>query len=116
MGTQRASNKDILDAINSLTQAITSMVVAPKQVEADVPVLTERAAPRESNGAIDIDKPYLAHMQAKVAQVAKDKGENYVLYARKNGLGETKLAYTPASKWSALKDRGLIGPVAMIEA
>ena len=118
MGTQRASNKDILDAINALTQAITSTMVAPKQAApiADLPVLTEGVTPAPDNNIHAVPKSYLQHMTAKVTSIAHDKGESHVIYLRRNGAGEQKLAYCKASNWTTLKDRGIIGAVAMIEA
>jgi len=127
MGTQRASNKDILDAINALTAAITSTKVAPvfgdeavfaamERNEKALPVLTEGVTPAPDRNVNAVPKSYLQHMTAKVTSIAHDKGESHVIYLRRNGAGEQKLAYCKASNWTTLKDRGIIGAVAMIEA
>ena len=106
MTTERTSNKQILDAILALTEAITATKVAP--------VVQKQETPTEST--VNVDAAYLNHMTTKVADFAKAKGEDAIIYARKNGRGETKLAYCVASKWTGLKDRGLIGAVKHISA
>lgn len=111
MGASRTSNKDVLDAIERLTTAITASLNTPAQARVATP-----SAQHSPNGEINVDGQYLAHMKSKVADYAKAHGESAVLYARRNGRGETKLAYCVASKWTGLKDRGLIGPVEIIEA
>ena len=98
-----------------MTAAITaSHVAAP--VQAELPVLTNGVTPAPDLNTNAVDKAYMTHMTAKVGEYAKDKGENCVLYLRRNGKGEQKLAYCLASKWTGLKDRAIIGAVAMIEA
>jgi len=116
MGTQRASNKDVLNAIEELTATITAMVKAQSQVitspAPSVTSNTEAATSRSPHAALD--GAYVEHMKGKVKAYADSKGEDAVLYCRKNGRGETKLAYCLASKWVTLKDRALIGPIAFI--
>jgi hypothetical protein len=43
--------------------------------------------------SVKVDDAYLTHQKAKAKAHAESKGENVVLYARKNKLGETKVAY-----------------------
>ena len=114
MGTQRTSNKDVLDAINALTQAITQSVInapapaAPAQVQV-------AQAPEETNAPVKLDPCYVNHVKvAKAQPYANDKGADVVLYARHNGRGETKLAYCLAEKFAKLRDRGLIGAIAIM--
>ena len=89
--SERTSNKQILDAILALTDAITSTTIAP--VVNATPVAAVETADVEVDGA------YLEHLQAKAAAHATAKGEDVVLYARRNKAGETKLAYALASRW-----------------
>ena len=112
MGANRTSNKDVLDAIERLTQVIQSSMASN---QAQVPA-TPSANSTPSNGELDIDGHYLTHMRSKVAGFAKEKGEDCVLYLRRNQAGEKKLAFCVASKWSNLKDRGLIGAIEIVEA
>ena len=105
MGTQRASNKDILDAINALTQAITSTYVKPAPVVEQAP-----------DTDVQVPESYLNLMSGKVEAACKADGLDRILYARRNLHGETKLAYCMASRWTGLKDRGLIGAIKHISA
>jgi len=109
MGTQRTSNKDVLAAIEALTAAIQATVVAPAAIAAT-------PAPNSGEATVNVDAAYLAHMKVKVQDFANSKGEDAILYARKNGRGETKLAYCLASAWANKRDRGIVGPVAHITA
>lgn len=112
MGTQRASNKDVLNAIEELTATITAMVKAQSQViTSPAPSVTSNT---ETATSVAVDGAYVEHMKGKVQAYATSKGEDAVLYSRKNGRGEVKLAYCLASKWVTLKDRALIGPIAFI--
>jgi hypothetical protein len=112
MGTQRASNKDILDAIQALTAAITAQVVAPAPVTQ--PVAEAPAVGQFTTDTVKVDAAYKQHMMAKIQPFADKHGEDVVLYARRNNRGETKLAYAVKSKFSVLKDRGLLGAVAIV--
>lgn len=107
MGTQRTSNKEILEAINALTAAITAAhTAAPAQVAPAPEVKAEREA------AVNVPATYMTHMQDKASAWAKQKGENVVLYARRNSNDETKLAYALKSRFLRLKDKGFIGAIA----
>ncbi len=110
MASTRVSNKQVLEAIQQLTAVIAGNMTPQNQA----PVVDTTPETSESN--IQVDKGYLAHMTTKVAEYAADKGEDAILYARKNLRGETKLAYCTASKWTGLKDRGLIGAIKHIPA
>jgi len=117
MGAQRTSMKDVLEAINSLTTAVMTLVEQKPVTQA--PVITE--APAQIADPLPASRPaveagYLKHMVATVTKRAKLDGEDYVLYARKNQYGETKLAYRKASQMGSLKDRGYIGNVKLIKA
>ena len=112
MGTSRASNKDILDAINALTSAITATHVAAPAPVIAAPV---QAAPT-GEATVNVDAKYMAHMASKVDAMVKADGQSRILYTRRNGYGEVKLAYTLASNWTTLKDRGLIGAVKVVSA
>jgi len=94
MGTARTSNKDILDALDSgfdrlITALTANAVAAPAAI----------AAPATPEGAVQVDEAYLAHMTVKAAEHATNKGEEVVLYARRNKAGETKLAYALRSRF-----------------
>ena len=125
MGTQRASNKDILEAINALTQAITATHVAPAPVVAApaavLPMSQERNKPapvveQAADTDVQVPESYLNLMTGKVQDACKADGLDRILYARRNLHGETKLAYCMASRWTGLKDRGLIGAIKHISA
>lgn len=87
--SERTSNKQILDAILALTDAITATAVAP----------VVNATPAAETADVEVDGAYLEHLQAKAAAHATAKGEDVVLYARRNKAGETKLAYALTSRW-----------------
>lgn len=111
MASTRVSNKQVLEAIQQLTAVIAGNMT-PQANQAPVVNTT----PETSEPNIQVDKGYLAHMTTKVAEYAADKGEDAILYARKNLRGETKLAYCTASKWTELKDRRVIGAIKHIPA
>jgi hypothetical protein len=104
MGASRTSNKDVLNAIEGLTSTVDQLVnvltanampSAPAEPEAVVVPTTETPAKPEG---VQVDGAYLSHMQGKAADHATAKGSDVVLYARRNKMGQTKLAY-------ALKER-----------
>lgn len=117
----RTSNKQILDAILDLTVAIKGMA-APAAAPVATPVAI--ATPIEVAAAtqpkvetpVKIDAAYLSHVSGgKALAYANKTGEQVVIYARRNGHGETKLAYCAASKWTGLKDKANLGAVATVE-
>jgi len=110
---ERTSNKQLLKAIEALPAALIAAFANAQPVTQAVAI----AQPSAEQGAdeVALDAKYKAHMVAKVQSFADAKGESTVLYARKNGHGETKLAYCLASKFAGLKDRGLIGAVSVID-
>lgn len=117
MGAERTSNKDILAAINEQTSAINALVGALTQPKAE-PVVSEPVAapvntPAVNSGTPEVKVPagYMTHQRTKAQDHATAKGERVVLYARENLNGETKLAYCLASRWSSLRDNGLIGAI-----
>ena len=115
MGTARTSNKDILDAILGLTSAITQThVAAPVAAPVVTPVVEADPEP-ESASQVEIPKGYRTHMLAKVQAKVNTDAADRIMYARRNLNGEVKLAYCLASRWTGLKDRGLIGAIAHIK-
>jgi hypothetical protein len=117
MTATRTSNKQILEAINAQTESINALVgaltgLAQPQVQAQAPVTpTVKPTPAEDT-SIDVPKGYMEHMSLKVAELTANDGQERVLYARRNGHGETKLAYCLKARWDAgLRDRGLIGAI-----
>lgn len=107
---KRVSNERILTALEGLPAAIAA-AMAPTHVAA--PVESESAAQGETIDA-PIDPNYLTHVTGKLQERANMNSMTYVLYARKNKAGETKLAYCAADKWSALTDRRIIGAVSTV--
>jgi len=105
----RVSNKQILDALQELPLAIAKAMQSTAPTQPTV----ETTAPVVQNGEakIKVDEAYLNHMTGVWQKFADTKGEDVIGYARKNQRGETKLAYCLASKWTGLKDRGLLGAV-----
>lgn len=116
MGAARTSNKDILAAIEAQTNAINALVGA---ISGSVTPRTEPMATPVYNTAADTAKPadvrvpasYLEHQKVKAQEHANNKGERVILYGRVNLAGEQKLAYCLASRWSSLRDNGLIGAI-----
>lgn len=123
MSASRVSNKQIIeaiqegnqanaDAINALAAAIAgTQVSAPT---ADTPVVTtaDPEPQRDIPSTVKASPEYLAHMKGKSQDHANNKGEVVVLYGRINLAGEHKLAYCLKSRWTSLRDKGLIGAVA----
>lgn len=105
MGTQRTSNKDIAEKLDTLIAIMT----AQAQAQAPAPTVETTPTPEPSDNRVE--KRYMDHMDKKVAGLTADDGLERVLYLRRNLAGETKLAYCLRSRWDTLKDRGLIGAV-----
>lgn len=103
--SNRVSNKQILDAILGLTEAIKGQNVQPTAVVAE-PTVPSEPSP------IKVTKEYLANRKVAAQAHANKVGGTVVLYARKNLRGETKLAFAQEGRFATLKDKGLIGPVA----
>lgn len=121
MGAARTSNKDILEAINGLTSAVMALVERQSQpLAAPVaqPVAEQPAVltPASAEPTVKVAPSYLAHTVSRVEAKVKAEGVDYVIYARRNQLGETKLAYRKASQMGSLRDRGYLGKVRHIKA
>lgn len=131
MGASRTSNKDILNAIETGNAALTASIDAlvatlvgqqqERLAEREAaPVVTEPAASTEVAenvpAKLSVKPAYLTHMKAKAQDHATNRGEDVVLYGRVNLHGEHKLAYCLKSRWSGLKDNGLIGAVEVFHA
>jgi hypothetical protein len=126
MGTQRTSNKDILDAINAQTAAIAALAtaltpsenvkVAPSTVgEEPAPVAspaTETESPAKGT-TIKVDEQYKNNVLAKAKRHATKTGETVLMYARRNLQQQVKLGYCVESNWTNVRERngtlGLIG-------
>lgn len=111
MSNSRVSNKQILDAILGLTEAIKGQNVAPAT---PAPAVEVQKVPSESAN-ISVDKSYLANREEAAQAHANKVGGTVVLYARRNLRGDTKLAFAQESRFTTLKDRGLVGPVAKFQ-
>lgn len=109
--SERTSNKQLLTAIEAIPAAIAAALA---NVQA-APVVIAQPKAEQGASEVPLDAKYKAHMVGKVQSFADAKGESTVLYARKNGHGEVKLAYCLASKFAGLKDRGLIGAVEIVD-
>ena len=107
----RVSNKQILDALTDLPSQIAAAMASVNVAPVTQPV-AETAAP--VTDTIKVDAAYQQHMLDKIQPFADKHGEDVVLYARRNGRGETKLAYALKSKFTVLKDRGLLGAIAIV--
>jgi|10_taG_2_1085330.scaffolds.fasta_scaffold191087_2 hypothetical protein len=106
MTNSRVSNKQILDAILGLTEAIRG-----QNAVTSAPVIDTPEVPSEPS-QIKVSKEYLGNRKVAAQAHANKVGGTVVLYARRNLSGETKLAFAQESRFTTLKDRGLIGPVA----
>ena len=123
MTASRTSNKQILEAINEQTAAIMALASAlsggtKAEPVADTPVVTveEPEVTRDVPSKVRVPADYMRHMRIKAQDHANAKGEDVVLYARVNLAGEQKLAYCLKSRWTSLRDKGLIGAVAQFNA
>ena len=110
MSNSRVSNKQLLDAILGLTEAIKAQNTSPV-AEATAPVVATEVA--TDTPAIKVSKQYLSNRQVAAQDHANKVGGTVVLYARQNLRGEHKLAFAQQSRFDTLKDKGLIGPVAV---
>lgn len=120
MGTQRTSNKDIAEKLDTLIGLLVAQAQdAAPQVQEPAPVITPViTAPTPTKAEPEtprIEKKYMAHMEAKVAGLVAADGQPRVLYARRNGHGEHKLAYCLHSRWANLKDNGFLGALRMFD-
>ena len=114
---KRVSNEQILAALNELPNAIATAIAGAGQSAAATLSPSPNSTPTkdQQQDAVQIDAGYKEHMQSKIQAFANEHGEDCIMYARRNGRGETKIAYCLASKWTTLKDRGLIGALEHIE-
>ena len=124
MTASRTSNKQILTAIEAQTSAIAALAAAISgksatvKAESPVPVVdvSEPEVTRDVPSKVRVPADYMRHMRIKAQDHANAKGEDVVLYARVNLAGEQKLAYCLKSRWTSLRDKGLIGAVAQFNA
>jgi len=110
MGNARVSNKDIVSKLDTLIDLMTAQAVAAAPVIAP--------ATTTEGGTIKVDEAYLSHMTAKAADHATAKGEDVVLYGRRNKAGETKLAYALRSRYDDVvaKQPSCLGAVGSFKA
>lgn len=110
MTVSRTSIKDVMAAIEAASEKQTTsidkliavmtasaMTGAAPQMSETLPVL-DNAVP-ETPPKVEVDAAYLTHQQGKAQLHATDKGEDVVVYARRNGRGETKVAYALLSRF-----------------
>lgn len=124
MGTQRTSNRDILTAIEAQTSAINALVGAiagqvhtPVSGTIDTTPVTDPNPKADAPTKARYEAGYMAHMQAKVADLVANDGQSRVLYGRVNKAGEHKLAFALRTRFDkGLKDRGYQGVVAFYDA
>ncbi len=101
MGTQRASNKDVLDAIAKQGESIDKLinVLTAQSMPADPGPIRDEAADtapvedKTTDNKLKVDDAYLVHQKAKAQAHADAKGTEVVLYCRVNKANETKIAY-----------------------
>jgi len=114
---ERTSNKQIADKLDTLIGLMVAQ--AERDTEAaPLPVLTnEVTEPVAAPTSIKVDAAYKAHQEGKSQEHADTKGVEVVLYARKNKLGETKLAYALRSRYDEVvsKQPSHLGPVASFQ-
>ncbi len=123
MGSQRTSQKDVLNAIeaqtasiDALVNALTAKEIAAPSNEGDTEGAVSTAAIAETE--VPVDAAYLSHMTAKAADHATAKGQTVILYARRNKAGETKLAYALQERYDSVvsKQPSCIGPMGSFNA
>lgn len=116
MTASRTSNKQILDAIEKLTEVLTqNLTPVQAAVSAAPPVLTpvnSEPTVTEGEGNVKVDAKYKGHMESKFLAYAAKVGEPVVGYAYKKSNGQTGLWSVPASKWAeSPRIKNLIGPI-----
>ncbi len=109
-GPKRVSNERILTALEALPAAIAAAMGTTASTQT-VASTTEGSEDDNGLDKVQVDAAYLSHVSAKLQDRANGDGNTYVLYARKNKAGETKLAYCLGSAWSGLTDRRIVGAV-----
>ncbi len=98
MGTQRASNKDVLDAIAKQGESIDKLINVltaqsmPADETADTSPVEDKVKDKVTEG-IKVNEAYLTHQKGKAQAHADSKDTEVVLYCRVNKAAETKLAY-----------------------
>jgi hypothetical protein len=87
-------------------------------VDTLVGALTSAAMPADEAPAtpvtkVEADPAYVAHMSIKAQEHAVTKGEEVVLYTRKNKAGECKVAYALRSRYDEVvsKQPSCTGPI-----
>lgn len=105
---ERVSNKAILDSLESGFDRLINALTA----DAITPVAAATATPTETP-KVPVDPAYMAHQSLKAQEHATLKGEEVVVYTRRNKAGETKVAYALRSRFDAVvaKQPSCIGPV-----
>lgn len=108
--TKRVSNKQVLEAIHALTQAIAGTTPT---AQADTP--EQAATPAEPQDCVKLTPEYQNKWLSITQKRANDTGLNHILYARRNRAGITRLAYCVADAYTSLKDGGKIGAIALVK-
>ncbi len=110
MGSQRTSNKDIADKLDTLIELMTAQAVAAQSAAPAATVVAEPAQPTESK--IRISQSYLRRMVPKWQKMADSKAETVVGYAYHKRNGKLGLWGCLKSDWSDVSRRdGTIGAV-----
>ena len=114
MGTSRISNRDVLDAIQNQTETLSQLIavltataqpkaepVAQPKVETGLPGAKQ---PKAAEGnTFGVEPKYLAVMTEKAKSYALAKGVTVILYSRRNGKGEVKLAFSQPDRYETIR-------------
>lgn len=108
MGASRVSNKDILDGLNTGFDRLINALTADA-ISIETPANSEATPVQKS----EVDPSYMAHQSLKAQEHATAKGEEVVLYTRRNKNGECKVAYSLRERFDSVvsKQPSCIGPV-----
>ena len=101
MGSQRTTNKDIVDAIAKQATSIDALVATLTTQAMPIEASVIAATPSKTDSP-KVDDAYLTHQKGKSQAHATDKGCEVVLYARVNKAGETKLAYAQRDRYDSV--------------
>ena len=100
--SNRTSNKQILDAIEAQTAAMTQLIAAltPNQTQptAEVSVAEE---PKAKPSKVKVSEAYLNAMLPKWQALANSKGVTYVGFAYRKSNGKVGLWAVPKDKYAA---------------
>ena len=105
MGTQRTSQKDVLEAINQLTAVVTQLVQNQNQpVIATAPVEIQPNK-QDSLTLSKDDQRYLAKVQPRWQELADKKGFAYIGFAYRKSNGKLGLWACPKTEFAKASAR-----------